>query len=513
MIFLKNKIKITGKLFIYNKLKYKKLKYLFLTVKKILIFLSIVLWANFVAAQTDTTTLSLDDAIRIALSESPTVKVANKEIQRIEYSNKQRKGGLLPTISLSGAYQRAIKKQVMYMGGSGFDITSMMTPVIGGLEQTFSQFPDYQQGSLLNNITANTPPASSGNDGITVGRDNTLTGGISATLPLIAPQLWSSLKMNAIELELASEQARSSQITLVNQIKKAYYNVLLAQDSYKVVKHSSDNLNTTAELDKKRYEQGTISEFASLQSDVAAKNALTTVASADMAIRLALLQLKAYMGVDLDLPIKVVGDLPSFEQTMYGDIMTMDKNTLGENTTLKQLDIQSKQLEQTRKLNLAGRLPTLGAQFDYNYMSMVNDPEFFTNKQTWSPVSNLSLGLTIPLFSGGSNYYQDKQIKVQEQELSLQRDNLITGLQTQLHAGYETLRTAVLKIASSKESVLQAEKAVEISRKMYEVGAATFIDLSNAELLYQQAGLGYNQAVSEYLSAKADLELLLGKTY
>ncbi|MCL1868101.1 MAG: TolC family protein, partial [Paludibacter sp.] len=85
--------------------------------------------------------------------------------------------------------------------------------------------------------------------------------------------------------------------------------------------------------------------------------------------------------------------------------------------------------------------------------------------------------------------------------------------QTQFQAGYETLRTAALQISSSKETVRQAEKAVEISRKMYEVGAATFIDLNNAELLYQQAGLGYNQSVSNYLNAKADLELLLGKTY
>lgn len=482
-------------------------------MKKTVIFLAIMLSVQIATAQIDTTNLSLDDAIRIALSESPTVKVANKEIQRVEYSNKQRKGSLLPTISLSGAYQRAIKKQVMYMDGGGFDIVSMLGPVFSAMEQTLWQFSDYQHGSLMQNLAASQTTPSGGDGGITVGRDNTFTGGLTATLPLIAPQLWSSLKMNALELDLANEQARSSKITLVNQIKKAYYNVLLAQDSYKVVKRSSNNLTTTAELDKKRFEQGTISEFASLQSEVAAKNSLTTVASADMGIRLALLQLKAYMGVDLDLPIKVEGDLPAFEQTMYGDVMTLNNTTLSENTTLKQIDIHGKQLEQTRKLNFAGLLPTLGAQFQYNYMSMVNDDAVFTKKQTWTPMSNLSLALTIPLFSGGSKYFQDKQIKIQQEELSLQRENLVTGLQTQFQAGYETLRTAALQISSSKETVRQAEKAVEISRKMYEVGAATFIDLNNAELLYQQAGLGYNQSVSNYLNAKADLELLLGKTY
>ncbi|MDR2823574.1 MAG: TolC family protein [Prevotellaceae bacterium] len=481
-------------------------------MKKIGIVLGIVFSVQTLAAQTDTTTLSLDDAIRIALSESPTVKVADKQIERVEYAKKQRLGGLLPTVSLSGAYQRAIQKQVMFMDGGGFNITDMMLPVFQGLEQTFANsVAGYQQGSLMQNIAASTPQTSSSNEGITVGRDNTFTGGLSIQLPLIAPQLWSSLKMNALELELANETARSSKISLVNQIKKAYYNVLLAQDSYKVVKHSSDNLTTTAELDKKRFEQGSISEFASLQSEVAARNSLTTVATAEMGINLSLLQLKAYMGVDLDLLIGVEGSLPSYEQTMYGDILEMNNDVVAENTSLKQLDIQAKQLEQTRKMNLAGRLPTLGAQFEYNYMSMINDDQLFTKDQRWLPVSNLSLGLSIPLFSGGSNYYQDKQLKSQKEELALQRESLVTGLQTQFRASNETLRTAALKITSSKESLRQADKAVEISRRMYEVGAATFLDLSNAELLYQNAGLGYAQAVSEYLNAKADLELLLGK--
>jgi outer membrane protein TolC len=57
----------------------------------------------------------------------------------------------------------------------------------------------------------------------------------------------------------------------------------------------------------------------------------------------------------------------------------------------------------------------------------------------------------------------------------------------------------------------QAEKALNISQKRYDVGAATYLDLSNAELAYTQAGLAYNQSIYNYLSAKADLEKLLGK--
>ena len=46
---------------------------------------------------------------------------------------------------------------------------------------------------------------------------------------------------------------------------------------------------------------------------------------------------------------------------------------------------------------------------------------------------------------------------------------------------------------------------------MYEVGSSTYLDLSNSELAFISAGLSYNQSIFDYLSAKSDLEKLLGK--
>ena len=46
---------------------------------------------------------------------------------------------------------------------------------------------------------------------------------------------------------------------------------------------------------------------------------------------------------------------------------------------------------------------------------------------------------------------------------------------------------------------------------MYEVGSSTYLDLTNSQLVYITAGLTYNQSVFDYLSAKSDLEKLLGK--
>lgn len=64
-------------------------------------------------------TLTLDEAIDIALSESPTVKIADLTVQKTGYAKKGTYASLYPNISLNGSYQRTIKKQVMAMEMNG----------------------------------------------------------------------------------------------------------------------------------------------------------------------------------------------------------------------------------------------------------------------------------------------------------------------------------------------------------------------------------------------------------
>ena len=455
--------------FIRRKMIVKRLKF-----KKILVIGLIGLLPVTGAFAQDTITVSLPKALEIALSESPTIKVANKEIQRVDYSKKERMGGLFPSVSLSGAYQRAIKKQKMFFSFPGM-------------------------------------PANP--DGIEVGQDNTFTGGISASLPLIAPTLWATINMSELELELAQESARSSKIALYNQVTKAYYAILLTQDSYNVIKRSYENSNENARIIQNKFKQGTVSEFEWIRADVQARNILTSVVSAENAVNLSKLQLMMLMGIDMNTEIKVEGKLADFEAAMYGDVLNIDPSKLDQNSDLKQFQIQMKQLQQTEKIHKASLLPTLGASLNYQYMSYANDSNTFNADQYWFPTSTLGVQLTIPLFQGGAKYNKSKQLKIQMDEMMLQRQNLKRSLQLQTISQMNNIKNGLKKIESNKESLRQAEKALSISQKMYEVGMATFLDLNNADLSYRNAGLAYNQSIYDYLSAKTDLEKILGKEF
>lgn len=461
----------------------------------------------------DTLTVSLNKALEIAMSESPTIKVANKEIERVTYSKKERKGGLLPTVSFSAAYQRAIKKQKMYL--DGFDMSGLIDPQTVYLTNILPQtlgitIPEPYKSAHDAYMTAMTTPQT-GDGSIEVGRDNTFNTGLSASLPLIAPSLWESIKMSDIELEQVIESARASKISLYNQVTKAYYGVLMTQDSYAVIQKSYNNTIENAKVIYNKYKQGTVSEFEWIRADVQVKNVLSNLFSAESAVNMSKLQLKMLMGVDMFTEIKVEGKLSDFESSMYSDVLSIDTTTLESNSDLKQFTIQQKQLSQSLKIHQASLLPVLAASFNYQFMSMANDSNTFAKSQKWFPMSTLGVSLSIPIFQGGSKYYKGKQIKIQLNELDFQKANLERGLQLQAMTFMDNIKKSLKKIESNKEGLRQAEKAVSISKKMYEVGSSTYLDLSNSELAYISAGLSYNQSIFDYLSAKSDLEKLLGK--
>ena len=93
----------------------------------------------------------------------------------------------------------------------------------------------------------------------------------------------------------------------------------------------------------------------------------------------------------------------------------------------------------------------------------------------------------------------------------LQRFQAENALHLQALTALDKMNKAVKQVEAARKSVELSEKAYSISSKRYENGAGTMIELQNASLAITQSRLSYHQAISEYLSAKADLEKLLGK--
>ena len=446
--------------------------------------------------------ITLEEALEIALSENVSVKVADMEIERTGYAKKGAYAALFPQIDASAAYQRTIKKQVMYMD---FDMSSL-----GGMLGGGSTGEGDAAGGTGSEGSDSGSSSSSGG-GMEVGRWNTYTGGVTAAMPLVNAQLWKSLDISALDVELAVEKARSSRLETVTQVKNAFYAILLAKEAFNVYNEVYKNAVSNYEEAKKKFDAEKISEMELLRASTTVANAVPNVYNAESSIILALWQLKAVLGVDLDMNLDVAGQLGDYATHMLYDMNQHDSIDLDRNTTMKQLAIQSEMLAETVKLQKYASIPSLSLAFNFSMNAMTNDFKF--SEYRWTPYSYVGLSLNIPIFAGGKRYQQIRQAKNQYQQVQLQTENTERQLKIAIRQSLTTMETNMKSYYSAQEAVSMAAKGYAIAEKAYQVGRSTLIELNDAQLALTQAQLAEYQAIYNFVVAKAQLEQTLGQDF
>ena len=458
-------------------------------------------------AGSETLVLTLEDALKIALSENVSVKVADKEVERVKYARKGTYASLFPQIDGSASYQRTIKKQVMYMD---FDMGSLTGMAAGGETQTANA-----EAAAGNGTASGTSGSASGSGqgsskgrtaggGIEVGRWNTFSTGVSASLPLVNAQLWKSLEVAGQDVELAVEKARSSRLSMVTQVKQAFFGVLLAKEALKVYQEVYDNALESFTQTERRFQVQKASELDYNRAKSTVQNAIPQVYESANQVALALWQLKAVLGMDLDTEIDVAGALPDWADEMFYDIHRHDDVSLEDNSTMRQLAIQAEELANAVKMQKYASLPSLALTFNYSINAMTNDFNF--SEYRWSPYSFVGLSLQVPIFAGGRRYHAVKQAIVQQDELRMQRED--TGRQLKIAVGryLSQMETKMKSYQAAQVAEETARKAYGIAAKSYQVGRSTITDLNSAQLALTQAQLAVSQAIYEFVVAKASLE-------
>ncbi len=436
-----------------------------------------------------TLVLTLEDALKIALSENVSVKVADMEVERVGYARKGTYGQLLPSVDATGTYSRTIKKQVMYMD---FDMSSF-----GG-------------GDTSGATGSEEGPSSAGSskDGFEVGRWNTYSAGVSVAMPLINAQLWENIKISGQNVELAVEQARSSRLETVTQVKQAYYGVLLAKEAFEVYKSVYENAMANFRQTEMRYNARKASELEYTRAKSTVQNAIPNVYDAESSVILGLWRLKAVMGIDLDREIDVAGRLSDYGGQMFRDIHENDDFSLEGNSSLRQIAIQADQLASAIRLNQYAYLPTLSLSFSYSMNAMTNDFKFADYK--WSPYSAVNFSLSIPIFSGGQRLNAVRQSRKQYDELKLREQDTERQLRISIRQYLNQMETYMKNYHAAESGVETAAKAYDIAVKSYNLGKSTITELNDAQLALTQARLGSSQAIYNFAVAKSNLEQTLG---
>jgi outer membrane protein TolC len=433
--------------------------------------------------------LGLQEAIEIALDENPTIRVAGLEVERQRYVKNETIGNFLPSLTADGSYTRAIEQATM--GGMSF------------------YGPDSWQG------------------GATVG------------MPLIVPALFQTLKLNDQQMRAAVEAARASKLNLVNEVRKSYYGILLAQEALSVLQSSEQTTSQTVEDTRTKFNNGLASEYDLVTAEVQLSNLRPSIYQAENGLQSARKMFRMLLGLPEDTEFGLKDGLEELAHEPVDGAMEHDG--LENNSGLRSMDIQHSVLKRQLGVLRTQRMPSLVAFGNVTFMGQVQRDVFSSMNSLgpqivnqvleamgqppqplppptpvresfeWQHPINVGARLSVPLFAGFTNVSRERQLKNSIRQLELQRDYAADGIRVQADNARANVGTAFSKMQAGRNTITQAQKGYDISKVRFDEGMGTILELNSAELALTQARMNYAQAVYDYLSAQADYELIIGR--
>jgi len=436
-------------------------------VKKVLLLISI--FSVLLIAQTkQTTVLSLDQAINLALEKNADLKIASMEINKSEEKLREARSGLFPQLNASGQYQRYIDLPVIFM-----------------------------------------PPGSPFGPTLKIGADNSYIASASLSVPLFAWSLYQGIGLASDAFDISQQNYRSVKNKIIGDVKKAFLAVILTRESKDVMLQSLKNAEDNFENIKRLNSAGTLSDYDVLRAEVQVENLRPIVLQMENNYKLSLEALKVAIGLDATQQIDVTGDLEFEEPYQIPTEQDVIEELINNNPQLAILENQVKLNDRAVSLEQSAYLPTLAGFGNYQYQAQANDFKFSNYK--WVKTFVLGLQLQIPIFNGFKTQARVSQAEIGFNQAVEQKRNFTEALKTQALSILYRVEQAVKRIEGQNKTVSQAAEGYEIAKRRLENNVAIQLEVNDAELALRQAKLNRLQAIYDLKVAEADLENVLGR--
>jgi outer membrane protein len=413
-------------------------------------------------------TVTLDEAIAMALRQNPFHMAVQEKVAQARAQVRQAASGFLPSLNAQGTNTLDEKLFVL-------------------------EFPSFTPGE---------PPQ---RFSIDFTKDYQMA--LSFSLPLYTGgRLTAGYKQANYGLEASREAVRLSEQETVFQVKQAFYGYLLAREFATVADESVGLAERFRDNVKNLYDVGMASKFELLIADVQVTNLKPAAIKAKNGIEVAALSLKTVLGVPLDTPLEVRGELASPPLDPVTEAMVEEAQA--QRPEIRQLDYQRMMAGEMLKMARGAALPSLAIGGIYNLWS----DKLNFQKAAWQNYYTISLSLSIPLFNGFDTLAKIGQSKAAIREIEWNRKGLAEMISLEVKQAVLNRNQARETLLSQEKNVEQAREAVRIAELNYGEGLATNLDVLTAQVGLRQASTNYSQALYDCVISDAQLEKAIGRS-
>lgn len=467
---------------------------IFVRSKWLFIFL---LWGSTISAQTAKEfRLSVKDAVDLSLKNTIDIKNLRVDSMKQVAQNKEITGMALPQASATG--------QV----GHYLNLPKIL-------------FPDAGETSIYSVLNKEGVKDGSGNTiqpkySFTVREFSfvqpwNITAGASVSQLLFQPEVFVGLMARKTSIEFAGNNIKVAEDKQREQVQKAYYQVLIAEQQLDVLKKTIQRMEKLASDQQQLFKNGFVEKLDIDKTTVSLNNLKATETQLQNVIELGYAALKFAMGLNQNDVVVLTDKLN--DETVKENILddgTVDYNNRSEMNllnTVKKLNILD------IKRNRYGYLPTLAVSYQFQEQGQQNKSYSAITGSDWFWFNSnlIGLSLNVPIFDGFQRKYKIQQARYSLEKTNNNIEQFKKAVDLEHSVSKINLKNAILTMDAQKKNLELAERVYNTTKKKYEQGVGTSFEVLQADTEWQQAQGHYFEALYNAVVAKINYLKAIGK--
>jgi len=401
------------------------------------------------ALQAEEISLTLDEAVAIALRDNRDVLLKAEDLEKAKARVAEAKAGLFPSLNFTGSWTNTA-------GLYAKDLSQSTA------QATLKQYL-YKGGKTVNTI-----------------RQNKYKQEVSAAL------------LDKVRLETAL------------CVTKAFYTLVLARELVSLNKAIADNTREHLDSVRERYKSGQASESDILNIEASLSSVEQAHAESLNQAEAGLSLLNNLLYLADDTRIKPAAELDYQPEEVAYDAAFLQ--AMKSRPEIRQYEAQTQADKKGIEIAKADTRPSIYASWDYYSRSHIAA----TTSRNWNDYNVIGLTFSWPIFDGWATKAKVEQAIIDLKQTQLLREKTIKDIAWELKDAYLCLKNAITEIESAESDLEVYHDNLLSARQKYGRGIASLLDMNDADLKYAVSDFNKKQAVYDYIVAKSYFDKAMG---
>lgn len=428
----------------------------------ILIFFVFPSTAAFAQNDQPPAALTLDESVSMALKNNNLIRQAKESLSAQEEVEKSARADLLP--SVSAGYQYTHLKDAPYMF--------------------------FQHQTFL------------------IDGDNQFNWNVSLHQPLFTGfALTTRYEMEKLGVDVKSEEDRQARQTVVNAVKKAYFNILLTRQFQKTADEAVTQLSAHSRDADNFYHQGLIPYNDVLKSQVALADARQNLTTANSRVEMAVSGFNILVSLPINHKTEVVEavSLPPAP----AELDPLMAEALKNQPAVQAMQLTQQQADLAVRLARSAYFP--GIFLTGFYQQNGQNTDAGDNKYSNWQNTGVSIAAQWDLLTWGKRGSDVRRRMHEREAVAARLHEIEDNVRLEVKQAYLNLTVADENIRTAEKTLDQARENFRITNVQYQENIAASIDVIDARTDLTRAESNYYGALYGYQIAAADLDRAMGR--